>query len=770
MILSTYDAGSLHRSFGIDLGDIDMGAVESLGVGAAWGKVPPGQHSDPHQHDETETFVIVSGHGDLIVDGNRTPVSGGMVLQFEPFETHYLDNTSSADLVFATFYWRDSPRASRKAVGGATRRFDDRPIFAFSTPPTPNGGLHIGHLSGPYLGTDVFVRFQRMNGRKVWHLAATDDHQSYVAECARREARTPAEVAAHYGEEIAATLAQMDIEPDQIVHTSQDELYPGALRAFFSRVVGSGRVTPAEGAALFDAGTGSYLYEPYVRGGCPTCGSVTGGNICEECGEPNFCVDLIDPVSAVSDAVPATGTIVRYTLPLHEMRGEVLEHHKVGRVPVRVRELAHRLFQRDRVDVALSHPSVWGVTPAEQDVPGQVMWVWIELAFGFLWGIESLGRRLGAGWRTDAPQDDWKIVHFLGYDNTFYHSILSPALYKLASPEWTPDVDYHMNEFYLLDGDKFSTSRGHAIWGKDILGPRTVDGIRFYLALTRPETHRTNFTLEDYERVVQDTLIGTWQRWLHELGARVEAVYDGVVPDAGVWTPEHTAFLARLESRLAEMTVSLGQDGYSLNLAARTLDGIVEDTLRFSRLQGAGLGLGRAGGLGDDWRDEERTTIALELAAAKLLAFCAAPVMPRFAARLAAALGGSPPAQWPELVTLVPPGAHVDLARQDFFGAGTGEQHDGAGGSAGQVLGWLSGLVRQTLRLPQDAPVADATLVSLGAESMQAIALQYQILAGTGADVAVQDLLGDHTVAELAALLPDAAASGEALVKEEVGA
>ena len=101
----------------------------------------------------------------------------------------------------------------------------------------------------------------------------------------------------------------------------------------------------------------------------------------------------------------------------------------------------------------------------------------------------------------------------------------------------------------------------------------------------------------------------------------------------------------------------------------------------------------------------------------------------------------------------MPPGAHVDL-------------------------GWLSGLVRQTLRLPEDAPVADATLVSLGAESMQAIALQYQILAGTGADVAVQDLLGDHTVAELAASLPDAAdagepdpgesASGAALVKEEV--
>jgi len=748
VITSTYDADSLHRSFGIDLGEIDMGAVESMGVGAAWGKVPPGLHSDPHQHDETETFVIVSGGGDLVVDARRTPVSPGMVIQFEPFETHYLDNTGTADLIFATFYWRDSDRASRVAARTDSRRFGDRPVFAFSTPPTPNGGLHIGHLSGPYLGTDAFVRFQRMNSRRVWHLAATDDNQSYVAECARREGRLPAEVAAHYGTEISETLRLMDIEPDQITHTSRDERYPAALQAFFSRLVDSGRVTRREGTALFDGETGQYLYEPYISGGCPTCGAATGGNICEECGEPNFCVDLAEPRPTNGTAEPAEGTIIRYTLPLHELRAQVLEHHHVGRAPARLRELANRIFQRERVDVALTHPSSWGVPPAQQDVPGQVIWVWIELAFGFIYGIESLGRRLGIDWRADAPQDDWKIVHFLGYDNTFYHSILSPALYKAANPEWTPDIDYNVNEFYLLDGDKFSTSRRHAIWGKDILGPDSVDGIRFYLARTRPETHRTNFTLSEYETVVRETLVGTWQRWLNDLGARVDRRYDGIVPDAGIWTPEHTAFLARLENRLGAMTGCLGQDGFSLNRAAETLHGIVEDTLRFAGFEAA------AGDI-EDWKDEARTAIALELAAAGLLAHCAAPVMPRFAARLAAALGVAPPAQWPRTVTLLPPGTRADLARQVFFGASPAPREP-----AEPLLSWLSGLVREALRLPEDEQVADETLIALGIKSMQAIALQYQILERTGADVTVEDLLGMRTVAELAALLSEEAVVG----------
>src|SRR5262249_38819199 len=161
----------------------------------------------------------------------------------------------------------------------------------------------------------------------------------------------------------------------------------------------------------------------------------------------------------------------------------------------------------------------------------------------------------------------------------------------------------------------------------------------------------------------------------------------------------------------AQMTGALGQDGYSLNLAARTLTGIVEDATRFAALEGAVFGM-------PAWKDEARTAIALELAAAKLLAHCAAPVMPRFAGKLAAALGIDPPTQWPELVTLVPPGSKVSLARQRFFGGGADQP------AGGPQLPWLCGVVREALQLPEDADVAGATLVSLGVESMQAIALQ----------------------------------------------
>ncbi|MEW2065617.1 class I tRNA ligase family protein [Streptomyces sp. NPDC007346] len=743
MIISTYDDTVLSEAFGIDMSDI-----QGLGVGAGWGRVAPGASSASHQHDETEFFVIVAGRGEFTVDGERHPAAPGTVVLFEPFESHVLENTGESDLVFLTQYWRDAGRALASALDTERKDFGDRPVFVFSTPPTPNGDLHLGHLSGPYLGADVYVRHQRLNGTRAWHLTGSDDYQSYVIAAAAADGVEPAEAAAHYSSEIARTLELMDISPDQFTVTDTAPEYRSGLRDFFSRLVSSGRVTVTEADALFDAESGQYLYEVDVKGVCPGCGSGAGGNICEQCGEPNVVTDLTDPVSALSPSAPRRGPVSRWSLPLHEFREDLDAHHRLGRVPARLRELTDRLFRRPSLDVPVSHPSAWGVPPAEKELDGQVIWVWPEMSYGFLHGIQALGARLGESWKAAEPEQDWKVVHFFGYDNSFYHSVLYPALYKLAFPGWAPDIDYHVNEFYLLEGEKFSTSRRHAIWGKEILGPDSVDAVRYFLSRTRPEAERTNFRRAAYEATLEDTLIGTWQAWLNDLGSRVTKHYGGTAPDAGTWTPEHSAFLGRLGNRLDAISASLGSEAFSLNEAAAELDGLVNDTVRFSRKEG--LLAGSAG-----WESEARTVIALELAAARLLAQVAAPLMPRFAGRVAEALSLPAPAVWPRTVELVAPGSEIRLADAVFFVRPDRPAPEAT--TDPRLVGWLSGLVRTLLQLPADHVVATQGLNALGTSSLQAVTLQYQLLEALDVDVTLDELLGAENVSALAALVEERA-------------
>ncbi|NNH68370.1 class I tRNA ligase family protein [Nocardia uniformis] len=654
MIIRRYRAEALGDSFGIQ-----MGGIDGLGTAAAWGRVPPGGKTEVHRHDESEQITIISGDGEFLVDDRRIPAGPGTVAVFAPFEPHVLGNVGDGELVFLTQYWRDAAEVN-DAVRGEGRVDQARPIFVFSTPPTPNGDLHLGHLSGPYLGADAYVRYQRMNGARAWHLTGSDDFQSYVRDLARREQRAPDEIAAHFSAEIAATLALMDIEPDQYTITGTDPDYRRGLREFFSKLVASGRIEPVAGPALADPENGAYLYEVDVAGGCPVCASATRGNICEECGEPNAVVDLLGPISVASGLLPVPSTVTRFMLPLHAFREAVLLHHRFGRVPARLRQLADRVFRRERLDIAVTHPSDWGVSPSESEGAGQVVWVWPEMSYGFLHGIGRLAERLGEDWKANAPQPEWKLVHFFGYDNSFYHCILFPALYSLAFPAWQPEIDYHVNEFYLLEGKKFSTSRRHAIWGKEILSPDSADAVRYFLAATRAERTRTNFTTADYERVLHEQLIGIWQRWLVDLGCRVTQLFGGRAPEAGNWTAEHLAFLRRLYLRLDATTASLEPDGFSLRAAAAEIDGLVGDAVRFAA-EGD-----RLGGIGT-LDSEVRTSIVLELTAAKLLAAVSAPIMPRFAATVDAALGGRGLRDWPNTIEPVPAGTSIALSDAVFF-------------------------------------------------------------------------------------------------------
>ena len=653
---TSLDKSRFATAFDIEMcGLAPFGGDRAPGLGVAYAIVEPHGKSARHSHDECEAFVVLSGEG--VVCGQKgaiVDVRAGDIVSFDPFEAHVIENRADDPLVFVDLYWRDPGRAARSAATAHDAHFAGRPIFVFSTPPTPNGDLHLGHLSGPYLGADVFTRFQRLKGREAYHVTGSDDYQSYVVAKARQTGSTPEAVARRFAAEIRATLEAMDIGIDQFTTSSSATGYGEGLRRFFDRLVASGAVTAKSEPACFDASTGQYLYEPDIAGLCPTCHCPTNGNICEECGAPNFCVDLQDKVAKSSGEAPVVEYLKRYVLDLDRFKGAVLGALRAAKAGSRLHALAERVLAREALPVALSHPQPWGVPAGDAVAPDQVIWAWPEMAYGFLYGIEALGQRLGRDWAAQAPRDAWKFVHFFGYDNSFYHTILYPALYRAAFPGWNPDIDYNFNEFYLLDGQKFSTSRQHAVWGKDVLSVETVDAVRFHLALTRGEVARADFSLAALRETVERRL-AAWDDFLLELGTRVAVEHAGIAPDAGDWTPEHRAFLALIEIRRAAIETALSPDGFSLNQAARALDELALDAIRFARAQS------HVPATPDD-DARRRTDVALQLCAACLLADCAQPLMPRFARKLHDALGLAQEARrFPAIVGLLPAGRPIRI-------------------------------------------------------------------------------------------------------------
>jgi methionyl-tRNA synthetase len=526
-----------------------------------------------------------------------------------------------------------------------------------ATPPTPNGDLHLGHLSGPYLRADVYSRALRMRGVEAYYLTGIDDHQSYVALKGERVGMTADEAADHFGALMAASLRSARIHPDLVVRPRRSAHHVPFVQEFFARLLADGHLVLRDAAALFCDGCREFIFEAYASGACPHCGSGSGGNACEVCGRPNDCADLGGARCNRCGEAPSVRSYPRLYFPLAPWTARLREYWASAHMGPHLASLCERMVADGLPEVAVSHAAEWGIPVPAPGPEGQRIYVWFEMAAGYLAATLDLARAKGldGGWEPFWKEPGTPVVQFFGFDNGYFHAVLFPALFFAYDGRIRPPSTFVTNEFYRLEGLKFSTSRGHAIWGQDFLARVPADAVRFHLALTGPETEQTNFGADEFAGTVRGELAGRWGEWLERLGAAVRHECGGAAPAPGAWTHEHHEFLARLRGWAEAVDQAYQARTFSPARAARTLAELVAGARRFGAAE-------------EHWRGvregERRTGLALELAAARTLALLAAPLMPDFAAALWCDLGHGDPLEaegWEGGPALPLPGRPVRL-------------------------------------------------------------------------------------------------------------
>lgn len=502
------------------------------------------------------------------------------------------------------------------------------------TPPTPNGDLHVGHLSGPYLAADIHSRYLELRGVEKYSLTGSDDHQTYVDFKASQINSTPQEVAQRFGDLMHRTLQAARIDVDVFMRPHQSPRHIQAVQDFFTKLYTDGKLIAREAASLYCETCAKYVFEAYVRGHCPHCGAPSGGNACEDCGQPNDCVDLREPICNHCGGRPGVKTYTRLYFPLRAYEQPLREHFKTATLNTHLRALCEQMLADGLPDIPVSHIADWGIPVPAAGFEGQRIYVWFEMAPGYLAATEQLceQRDLKGGWQQFWHEDDVDLVQFFGFDNGYFFAVLFPALYLAYDHRIKPPQVCVTNEFYRLDGLKFSTSRNHAIWGQQILQHEPSDTVRFHLAYGGPERRQTNFTMSDYQSTVQRELVDGWQAWLQELGAKVSAVYEGGTPDVAALSDNQRQFYETLKALSADAAIAYAAKTFSPQRATRVLCELVRIAHNFGAAE-------------DHWQGvaghhaERQSAIALELLAAKTLAILSAPLMPDFAARLWQDLG-----------------------------------------------------------------------------------------------------------------------------------
>lgn len=487
-------------------------------------------------------------------------------------------------------------------------------------PPTPNGDLHVGHISGPYFGADVLRRYLDLRGDRVVSALSVDFNQTYVVTTAERLGVDPVGLAHRSHADVMASLSAANIHFDVV--GMPDEDYSRYVSDWFRQLHAAGVFDRVRQKVPFDVRRGRHLFEAYASGWCPICLAGTKGNICEACGNPNEAASLfgLHPTGGQPDDPIEHVEVTSLVLDLERWRKPLDRHLRemASQLRPNLRRLVDEMFSRPLPAFPITFPSSWGIPAPFPDSEGSVLNVWAEMVPGHYYWLEQAHRQRG-GSNPLVGGGDVRYVQYLGFDNSFFyvfgHLALALAAREAGVPALLPSA-FVTNEFYLLDNFKFSTSQGHLIWARDFLNEVPRDEARFFLALSNPEVQQANFTRGDFDKVVRKEFSEPLAV-LHDALAGLPGT--GTVPAA--WSdPIAAALLTRFEQ-----AYDPGQT--SLRLAAQTLAN----------------GLAVAAGL--IRRGTDPQSVRPVVAA---LAAGAAPIVPETAERLWRALGMSGPIVWPD--------------------------------------------------------------------------------------------------------------------------
>jgi len=432
--------------------------------------------------------------------------------------------------------------------------------------PYANGPIHIGHLAGVYIPSDIYTRYLRMRGVDVISICGSDEHGVPITLKARKEGVSPQEIVDRYHTINKKAFEDFGIAFDIYSRTSNKVHYETAS-GFFRTLYDKGEFTEKTSAQYYDEEAGCFLADRYIMGTCPHCGNENAyGDQCEKCGTSLSPNDLINPHSTVSGSTPVLRDTRHWYLPLDKyepwLRKWILEDHKEWKVNVYGQ--CKSWLDQGLQPRAVSRDLEWGVPVPVEGAEGKVLYVWFDAPIGYI----SATKELTPDWEKYWKDKDTKMIHFIGKDNIVFHCIVFPAMLKAEGSYILPE-NVPANEFLNLENDKISTSRNWAVWLHEYLEdfPGKQDVLRYSLCANAPETKDNDFTWKDFQARNNNELVAILGNFVNRTLVLTNNYYDGKVPARGK-TDENDESVLKEISRVKE-NVENGLENYKFREALK---------------------------------------------------------------------------------------------------------------------------------------------------------------------------------------------------------
>lgn len=383
---------------------------------------------------------------------------------------------------------------------------NQRRILVTSALPYANGQIHIGHLL-EYIQTDIWVRFQRMRGHEVYYVGADDAHGTAVMLRAQKEGVTTTQLIDQVWQEHKTDFDHFHISYDHY-HSTESEENKALCQKIYITLRDANLIEKRAIEQAYDPVKEMFLPDRFIKGDCPKCAAKDQyGDACEVCGSTYMPTDLNNPYSVLSGATPIRKHSDHYFFKLsHPQCAHFLYNWTQVDTPLQP-EARNKMKEwlGSAIEQATTKLSDWDISRDAPyfgfeipDAPGKYFYVWVDAPIGYLASFKKLCQRQNIHFdEWVKPGSTTEMVHFIGKDILYFHTLFWPALLQFSGHRTPTNVFAH--GFLTVDGEKMSKSRGTFITAASYINEGlNPEWLRYYFAA------RLNATMEDLDLSLSD--------------------------------------------------------------------------------------------------------------------------------------------------------------------------------------------------------------------------------------------------------------------------
>ncbi len=420
-----------------------------------------------------------------------------------------------------------------------------RKILVTSALPYANGSIHLGHLV-EYIQTDIWVRFQKMQGHEVHYVCADDTHGTPIMLRAEQEGITPKQLIDRVWHEHKADFNSFHVGFDHYYTTDSPE-NQAFCEDIYRQLVAEGLIAKRSVEQFYDPVKRIFLPDRYIKGECPRChANDQYGDSCEACGATYQPTDLVNPYSAISGAVPERQASSHYFFKLSDprcvafLRNWIFESssnpagtaQETKRLQPEAANKMNEWLSTGLADWDISRDAPYFGFPIPGTRGKKFFYVWLDAPVGYFGSFSNYFEQKKKRSQADIdeflrPGGNTEMVHFIGKDILYFHALFWPAMLHFSG--YRVPTQIYAHGFLTVNGQKMSKSRGTFIKAGSYLEQGlNPEWLRYYYAAKLNDTMEDiDLNFQDFTARVNSDLIGKYVNIASRCAGFITKKFDG---------------------------------------------------------------------------------------------------------------------------------------------------------------------------------------------------------------------------------------------------